>query len=136
MYAGGQVAADRAELLRSGQGTQATGHLLPQLDHPDLALGRVVIEGHPLVSGEPQVVVAAVKHPPGQRVVLLHQFAGASSGVVLGDRGGGAPQPGLPGQGGLVQMLQPTGLDRGFDQSFHLDQSVARLPGPAPPVRG
>jgi hypothetical protein len=39
---GGEVAADRADLLGSGEGSQAAGDLLPQLDHPDLPLRRIV----------------------------------------------------------------------------------------------
>ena len=40
---GGEVAADGAELLGSGERPQAPGDLLPQFDHPDLAFGGVVV---------------------------------------------------------------------------------------------
>ena len=36
---GGEVAVDRAELLGSGEGSQAAGHLLPEFDHADVAFG-------------------------------------------------------------------------------------------------
>jgi len=39
---GGQVAADGAELAGAGHRAQATGYLLPQLGHPDVALRAVV----------------------------------------------------------------------------------------------
>jgi len=39
---GGEVAADRAELLGAGQGSHAAGDFLPDFDHADLALGRIV----------------------------------------------------------------------------------------------
>lgn len=39
---GGEIAADGAELLGAGEGSQTSGDLLPQLDHPDLAFGGVV----------------------------------------------------------------------------------------------
>lgn len=38
---GGQVGTDDAELGGAGEGAQTTGDFLPDLDHPDLALGCV-----------------------------------------------------------------------------------------------
>ena len=67
---GGEVAADGAELLGSGEGPQASGDLLSQFDHPDFSLGGVVVEGDPRVGGEPQVVVLTVDQAAGQCVVL------------------------------------------------------------------
>src|SRR3954466_14374889 len=56
---GGQVGAHRGEVLGAGQRAQAAGHLLLDLDHPDVAFGRVVVERNPQVNGEPQVVIQA-----------------------------------------------------------------------------
>src|SRR4051794_38379795 len=92
---GGQVAADRAELGGSGEGAQAAGHLLPELDHADVALGAVVVRWYPRVAGEAQVVVRAVAQPPSKRVVLAHQLPGPRRGLGEANlRGPGrAPDP-------------------------------------------
>src|ERR1019366_10523976 len=74
---GGQVGADGAEVLGVGRGSHAPGDLDPQFSHPDLALGRVVVEWCPGVSGKPQVVVLALTKPAGPGVVLTHEWPGA-----------------------------------------------------------
>ena len=45
--------------LGAGHGPHAPGDLDPELAHPDLAFGGVVVERDPRVGGEPQVVVLA-----------------------------------------------------------------------------
>src|SRR4051794_9215726 len=77
---GGQIAADRAELCGSGEGAQAAGYLLPELDHADIALGSVVIGGYSPISGEAEVVVLPVEQPAGERVVLAHHLVAAGCG--------------------------------------------------------
>src|SRR3954463_5110648 len=77
---GGQVAADRAELFGAGESAQAAGHLLPQLNHADIALGPVVVGWYSPVGGEAEVVVLAVCGPAGERVVLAHHLVAADSG--------------------------------------------------------
>jgi len=67
---GGEVAADGVELLSSGEGAQASRHLLPQFDHADLALAGIIVEGNPVVGDEPQVVALAVAQPPGRRMMF------------------------------------------------------------------
>jgi hypothetical protein len=67
-------------LLGSGEGAQTAGDLLPDLDHPDLAFGAVVVERHADVGGESQVVVVLIDQPAGQRVVLFAQAPGAGRG--------------------------------------------------------
>jgi hypothetical protein len=52
---GGQVGPHRGEVLSTGKGTQAPGHLLLDLDHAEVALGRVVVERDLQVGGKPQV---------------------------------------------------------------------------------
>src|SRR3954466_2397846 len=54
---GGQVGAHRGEVLGAGEGTHPAGPLLLDLRHADVALGRVVVEGHPRVGGKPQIVL-------------------------------------------------------------------------------
>src|SRR3954451_21199204 len=56
---GGQVGAHRGEVLGTGEGAHAPGHLLLDLDHPDVAFGRVVVERDSRVGGEAQVVLEA-----------------------------------------------------------------------------
>ena len=77
---GGEVAADGAELLGSGEGPQAPGDFLSQFDHPDFSLGGVVVEGAPRVGGEPQVVVLTVDQAAGQGVVFGYQLAHPGTG--------------------------------------------------------
>src|SRR6185312_16695543 len=74
---GGQVAADRAELLGSGEGAQAAGHLLTKLDHAYVPLRAVVVRWYSPVGGEAEVVILPVEQPAGERVVLAHHLAGA-----------------------------------------------------------
>src|SRR3954464_7051881 len=56
---GGQVGAHRGVVLGAGEGAHAPGDLLLDFDDADVALGRIVVEGHPRVGGEPQVVLQA-----------------------------------------------------------------------------
>ena len=51
---GGQVGADGAERLGSCHGPHAARYLDPELTHPDLALGGVVVERHAGIGGEPR----------------------------------------------------------------------------------
>src|ERR1019366_2072378 len=95
---GRQVAADRAELPGAGEGAQAPGYFLSQLDHADVALGSVVVRWHSPVSGESQVVVLAVEQAAGQGVLLFHQLPGAGGGLAGPDQGRGAVRPGPAGQ--------------------------------------
>src|SRR3954471_20965283 len=78
---GGQVAADRAELSGSGEGAEAAGHLLPEVDHADVAFGAVVVRWYPQVGGEAQVVVLPVAQATGQGVVFAHHLAGPRRGL-------------------------------------------------------
>src|SRR5664280_2874517 len=64
---GGQVGADREERPGTGLRPPAAGDLLLQLHHPHVALGLVVVEGHPEVAGEAQHVVAVPVQPGQQR---------------------------------------------------------------------
>src|SRR3954462_3142827 len=48
----GEVGAHRGEVLGAGEGAHTPGDLLLDLDHADVAFGRVVVEGHPEVDGE------------------------------------------------------------------------------------
>src|SRR6185437_3362026 len=95
---GGQVAADRAELLGSGEGAQAAGHLLPELDHAYVPLRAVVVRWCSAVGGEPEVVGLAVEQPAGERVVLFHHVAGPGSGGCDADLCGRAVELDLCGQ--------------------------------------
>src|SRR3954469_9746551 len=63
---GGQVGAHRSEVLGAGQRAQAPGHLLLDLGHPDVALGGVVVERHPPVGSEAQVVLDAPADAAGK----------------------------------------------------------------------
>src|SRR3954447_9634152 len=56
---GGQVGAHRGEVLGAGEGAHAPGHLLLDLHRADVSFGRVVVEGHPRVGGEAQIVLQA-----------------------------------------------------------------------------
>src|SRR3954471_24240018 len=66
---GRKVGTHRGEVLGAGKAAQTAGHLLLDLDHPDVALGGVVVERHALVGGEAQVVVQAPADAAGQRAV-------------------------------------------------------------------
>src|SRR4051794_22757325 len=73
---GGQMGAHRGEVLGAGEGAQASGHLLLDLGHAEIAFGRVVVEGHPRVGGEPQVVLQAPVDAAGQGPVPAADRAG------------------------------------------------------------
>jgi hypothetical protein len=68
---GGQVGTHRGEVLGAGESAQAAGHLLLDLRHADVALGRVVVEGHPRVGGEAQVVIQASADAPRQGAMAV-----------------------------------------------------------------
>lgn len=51
----------------TGEGAEAAGYFLPEFGHADVALGPVVVRGHPEVAGEPEVVVLAVDQAPSGR---------------------------------------------------------------------
>src|SRR6186997_467090 len=80
--------AGQAPRPRSGT-PQATGHLLAEFDHADVAFGAVVVRWYPLV-GREALVVLAVAQPPGERVVLAHQLAGPRRGLGEADLRGRA----------------------------------------------
>src|SRR5512135_194855 len=128
---GGQVASDRAELAGSDERAQASGHLLPQFDHADVAFGAVVVGGYPPVGGEAQIVVLPVDQPMRQRVVLFHQRAGAGRRLVDADQGGRAVAGDLVGQRVRVDGV-PAGFDRLGHQLLHRHHRVGGLAGPAP----
>src|SRR5664280_3187113 len=62
-----RLGADREERPGTGLRPPAAGDLLLQFDHPHVALGLVVVEGHPEVAGEAQHVVAVTVQPGQQR---------------------------------------------------------------------
>src|SRR5947209_10937137 len=128
---GGEVAADRAELLGSGEGAQAAGYLLPQLDHSYVALGAVVVGWYSPVGGEAEVVVLAVAQPAGERVVLAHQLVGAGGGGGDADLDGRAVELELGVQGSGVEGAGTAG-DRAGDELLYREECVAGLGGPAP----
>src|SRR5581483_4269989 len=127
---GGQVAADGAELFGSGEGAQAAGYFLSQLDHPDVAFGAVVIRWYSPVGGEAEVVIFPVRQPVGERVVLFHDVVAAGSGGGDADLDRGAEKLDLLVQGvGIGSIRTGEGLG---DQLLHLDQRISGLSGPAP----
>src|SRR4051812_25085868 len=73
---GGQVGAHRGEVLGAGESAQTPGHLLLDLGHPDVAFGRVVVEGNARVGGEPQVVLQAPADTAGQGAVTAADHPG------------------------------------------------------------
>src|SRR3954465_4343587 len=79
----GEVGAHRGEVLGAGEGAHTPGDLLLDLDHADVAFGRVVVEGHPEVDGEAQIVLQAPADAAGQGPMA----------------GGGPPPPPRPGGG-------------------------------------
>jgi hypothetical protein len=111
---GGQVAADRAELSGSGEGAQAAGHLLPEFDHADVALGAVVVGWYPPVGGEAEVVVLPVEQPAGERVVLAHHLAGPRRGLGEADLRGRAVERDVG-----VQDVRVEGVGAGGDRLGH-----------------
>ena len=46
LFRGRNIASDATEGLRSGSGAKTTTHLLLDLDHPQIALGQVIVKGH------------------------------------------------------------------------------------------
>ena len=54
---GGEVGADGAEGLGTGDGAETPGGLLLELGHTDIAFGLVVVEGHPQVGEKAQDLV-------------------------------------------------------------------------------
>src|SRR3954467_2824487 len=64
---GRQVGPHGGEVLGAGEGAQASGDLLLDLDHADVAFGRVVVKRHPRVGGEAQIVIEAPADAAGQR---------------------------------------------------------------------
>ena len=128
---GGQVAADRAELLGCSEGAQTARDLLSQLDHADVALGAVVIRWYSPVGGKAQVVVLAVAQPTGQRVVLAHHVVAAGGGGGDADLDCGAVELDLLVQGVGVDGVSTAG-DRVDDELLDRDECVAGLGGPAP----
>ena len=66
----GDVAADGAEVSRSGERAPRAGDLLLELDHADVAFGLVVVERHGEVDGEPEDV-GSLGVEPAQQVERL-----------------------------------------------------------------
>jgi hypothetical protein len=54
----GEVGADGGEARDTGIGAQATGDLLLELGHADIALSLIVVEGHAQIGDEAQHVLA------------------------------------------------------------------------------
>src|SRR3954463_10947500 len=102
----GEIAADGTELLGAGERAQASGHLLPQLDHPYLAFGGVVVEGHPRIDGEPQVVVLTVEQAPGQGVVLAHHLVLVGAGGLDAEQRRAAVAMDRVGESGRVDVVE------------------------------
>src|SRR5256885_13369733 len=92
---GGQLGAHRGEVLGAGEGAHAPGHLLLNLDHPDVAFGLIVVERNARVGGEAQVVLQAPADAAGPG-------AGPGGGPARGGgpRGGGRPRRGGGSAGG------------------------------------
>jgi hypothetical protein len=67
---------------------------LPQLGHPYVALGSVVIGRRPEVGGEAQVVVLAAEQAAGQPVVLFHRRPGAGGSLAGPGQDGATPKSG------------------------------------------
>jgi len=82
----GDVAADGTELLGSVNGAECAGDLLLDLDHPQVSLALVVVEGHTEVVHEgqdfPWVVPEAIQEVLGRGLFLSPPF-------LLGRRIGG-----------------------------------------------
>src|SRR4051794_25470622 len=126
---GGQVGAHGGEVLGAGEGAHAPGHLLLDLHHPDVAFGRVVVEGHPGVGGEAQVVLDAPDDPAAQGAVPAADRAGRAGVGGGADQRGGDDQPTLSVQhgGGGQRACVGDRLER--------EQRVDDLAGPAPAGR-
>src|SRR4051794_41932954 len=95
---GGQVGAHRGEVLGAGEGPQASGHLLLDLGHPDVAFGLVVVERNAQVGGEQQIVIEASADAAGPGAGPAADPArGAPGGAGAAEGRGGGP----PGGAGL-----------------------------------
>src|SRR4051794_32069863 len=123
---GGQVGPHRGEVLGAGEGAQAPGDLLLDLDHADVALGRVVVKGHAKVGGKRQVVLDAPADAAGQGAVAAADRPRRAGGGVGADQGGRHDQPALRGErvGG--------GQDAGVGDRLERQQGVDDLGRPAP----
>ncbi len=80
---GGGVGANDGELLGAGEGAEAAGYFLSDLDHANVSFGEVVVERDVRAGGEREVVGVPALDAPGQRPMLGGEFAGA--GVGSGD---------------------------------------------------
>src|SRR3954469_17909579 len=105
---GGQVGAHRGEVLGAGEGAQAPGHLLLDLHHADVALGRVVVERNLRVDGEAQVVIEAPGDAPGQGAVAAADRPGRGALGRGTDQSRGDDQPPVCGQ--RVRIGQRAGV--------------------------
>ena len=56
----GEVGADGAEGLGTGDGTETPGGFLLEFGHTDIAFGLVVVEGHPQVGEKAQDLVGVL----------------------------------------------------------------------------
>ncbi len=56
----GEVGADGAEGLGTGDGTETPGGFLLELGHTDIAFGLVIVEGHPRVGKKAQDLVGVL----------------------------------------------------------------------------
>src|SRR4051794_28323435 len=123
---GGQVGAHRGEVLGTGEGAHAPGHLLLDLDHPDVAFGRVVVERDSRVGGEAQVVLEASVDAAGQGAVPAADRAGRAGLGRGADQGGGDDQP--AGVGEDVWGGQRAGVGDRLQSQQYVDD----LGSPAP----
>src|SRR3954447_9000111 len=105
---GSQVGPHCGKVLRAGEGAHASGHLLLDLHHPDVALGGVVVEGHPQVGGKPQVVIDASADAPGQGAVAAADRSGRAGIGGGADQRGGDDQPAVAGE--VVRIGQGVGV--------------------------
>ena len=56
----GEVGADGAEGLGTGDGTETSGGFLLKLGHTDIAFGLVIVEGHPQIGEKAQDIVGVL----------------------------------------------------------------------------
>ena len=90
-----------------------------------------LLSGDAPVGGEAEVVVLAVEHSAGERVVLFHRRGAAGGGLGEADLRGRAVALDL-----LAQRLRVDGVGAGSegvgDQLLHRHERVSDLVGPAP----
>src|SRR3954449_6872315 len=124
----GEVGAHRGEVLGAGEGAHTPGDLLLDLDHADVAFGRVVVEGHPEVDGEAQIVLQAPADAAGQGPM------GAADRPRRPGLGRGADQRRGDDQSPVGGQHVGIGQGSGVGDRLQCQQGVDDLGCPAPPV--